>query len=307
VSQLVLVVSQQFGDTEAALKFLSVLKNKNAPTEQRRQALQAIANRQRKELVTELPLLLNEPAMRIDAIRAIAAYDHEPFGKLLLEKYNQFNSSEKLQAIQTMASRPRYGWLLTQALKKELVPKADVPAYAARQLLRVVGSGFMEVWGPVEQSNIDERAYIKYKKLLTDKAISTANPAKGRTVFLQTCGPCHKLNGEGGEVGPDLTGSNRRNVDYLLGNIMDPGAEIQDDYKMVVITTRDGRTYAGNIVAENDRQLTMRVVGKEPFVIIKSSIQSREGTSVSMMPPGLFNRLSDADILALVAYLRNIK
>lgn len=308
VAALALAVSQQFGDTEAALKFLATLKNKNAPADQRRQALQAIANRQRKELIAELPLLLNEPAMRIDAIRAIAAYDYEPFGKLLLEKYPKFNSAEKLQAIQTLASRPKYGWLLAQSMKKNEVPKADVPAYTARQLLRVVGSGFMEIWGePIEQSNVDERAYIKYKKLLTDKSISGANVNKGKEIFIKTCGPCHKMYGEGGDIGPDLTGSNRSNMDYILGNVMDPSGEIQDDYKMVVITTRDGRTYAGNVSAENDRQVTMRIVGKEPVVILRSSIQSRETTPSSMMPPGLFKSLSDEDVLALAAFLRNMK
>ncbi len=76
---------------------------------------------------------------------------------------------------------------------------------------------------------------------------------------------------------------------------------------MVVITTRDGRTYVGNISAENDRQITMRIVGKEPVVILKSGIQSRETTPTSLMPPGLFKSLSDDDVLALVAYLRHMK
>ena len=289
------------------MNFMATLKNKNVPVEQRRNSLQAITNRQRKELIEQLPVLINEPDLRIDAIRSVAAYDEESLGKMLLDRYEKFNAAEKLQVIQTMASRPKYGWLLTQALKKNAIPKADVPAYAARQLLRVVGSGFVEVWGPIEQSHIDEKAYAKYKRLLNDKAINGSDPVKGRTVFQQTCGPCHKMYGEGGIIGPDLTGSNRRNVDYLLGNVMDPSGEIQDDYKMVVITTRDGRNYAGNVAAENDRQVTLRVVGKDAVVIGKSSIQSREGTSVSMMPTGLFKTLTDADVLALVAYLRTVE
>ncbi len=59
---------------------------------------------------------------------------------------------------------------------------------------------------------------------------------KGKQLFLKTCGPCHKMFGEGGNIGPDITGSNRSNIDYLLFNILTPSAEIQDDYKMVVVT-----------------------------------------------------------------------
>ena len=88
---------------------------------------------------------------------------------------------------------------------------------------------------------------------------------------------------------------------------MNPSGEIQDDYKMVVLTTRDGRTYAGNIASENERQVTMRVVGKDAVIINKSNIQSREVTPTSMMPEGLFRSLKDEEIVNLVAYLRKIK
>jgi putative heme-binding domain-containing protein len=74
---------------------------------------------------------------------------------------------------------------------------------------------------------------------------------------------------------------------------------------MVVVTTRDGRTYSGNVISENDRQITMRVVGAEAVVINKSDIQSRETTDVSMMPPGLFDQMTEEEVLNLVAYLRS--
>jgi putative heme-binding domain-containing protein len=115
------------------------------------------------------------------------------------------------------------------------------------------------------------------------------------------------MYGEGGSIGPDLTGSNRGNVDYLLFNVLNPSGEIQDSYKMVEITTRDGRTYSGNVVSENERQLTLRIVGQDAVVINKSSIQSREVATVSMMPVGLFETLSDEEVVDLVAYLRVIR
>ena len=62
---------------------------------------------------------------------------------------------------------------------------------------------------------------------------------------------------------------------------------------MVVVTTRDGRTYPATSPAETDRQVTLRVVGRDATVIDKSDIQSREATPVSMMPPGLFDALTD--------------
>jgi putative heme-binding domain-containing protein len=72
----------------------------------------------------------------------------------------------------------------------------------------------------------------------------------------------------------------------------------------VLVTTRDGRTFSGNVIAETDRQVTLRVVGRDNVVVSKSDIQSREATSVSMMPTGLFDSLTDREVLDLVAFLR---
>jgi putative heme-binding domain-containing protein len=222
----------------------------------------------------------------------------------LISKYPDFNDVEKQQAIQTLSSRPRYGGQLTQALKNETIPKRDVPPYIARQLLRVVGSGFIEVWGPIEQEPSLEKAYFKYQRMITEKALLTANAAKGELVFQGACGACHKMYGKGGNLGPDLTGSNRANLDYLLFNVLNPSGEIQDDYKLVVLTTRDGRTYSGNVVSENERQLTFRTVGLEAVVLDKSAIQSREVMPTSLMPVGLFDPLSEEEVLDLVQFLR---
>ena len=299
-------VAQLFGDTQAAKQFLTTLLNKKGAVEQRRQALRAMTTQQRPELPNLLPGLLDESALRPDAIRSIAGYDSDALGKLLLVRYPSFSASEKLQAVQTLSSRPKYGWLLTQALKDGSIAKRDIPSYAARQLLRVVGSGFVEVWGPIEGDGVDGKAYAKYGRMLNDKALMAANVQKGKALFAMTCGPCHKMYGQGGIIGPDLTGSNRASIDYLLSNILNPSGEIQDDYKMVVVTTRDGRTYTGNIAGENERQLRMRVVGQDVVVLNKSDVQSREETAVSMMPTGLLESLTESEIVDLVGFLRRM-
>ena len=306
VKQLAVSIAQQFGDTEAAQEFIATVRDNGKPIDERVKALNALARKQRVELFRELPSLYNDPDLRIHAIRATAEFDKNELGKLLIEKYPKFNPSEKLETVQTLASRPGYGWMLTNALRSEVIPRSDVPVYAARQLLRVVGSGFLEVWGaPLDElSNDQTAAYKKYKGLLNDNAIANGDAGKGRLIFNNTCGPCHKMYNEGGILGPDLTGSNRSNVEYVLSNVLNPSGEIQDDYKMVVITSTDGRTYVGNVVSENERQVTLRIVGQDAIVINKSDIQARETTETSMMPQGLFSALSDKEVLDLMAYLR---
>ena len=175
----------------------------------------------------------------------------------------------------------------------------------ARQLRRVVGNGFVETWGPVDELSIDREAeYTRYRALISKTALVSANLVNGKAVFQKTCGACHKMYGEGGTLGLDLTGSNRGNLDYILSNILDPNGDIQDDYRMVIITTTDGRTYVGNVSSENDRQVTLKVVGQDQVVINTSNIQSRETAPKSMMPEGLLQTLADHEVIDLIAFLR---
>ncbi len=304
---LSLEIAQFFGDTEAATQYFTTLRNKGANLAERRKALLALGSQQRTELLRDLSLLLDDKDLRTDAIRALANFDDERMAQLLLKKYPQFTEKDKAAAIETLAARSRSGWILAQAIKNKTIEKRDVPASVARQLRRVVGSGFVEIWGPIDQLPSNELAYKKYRDLLTPQALDKANLTKGNLLFKRTCGSCHKMYGEGGIIGPDLTGSNRSKVDYLLFNVLDPSGEIQEDYKLVVVTTRDGRTYSGNIIAENDRQITMRIVGQEAAVLNKSNIQSREVMPVSMMPNGLFETLTNAEIIDLVGFLSKSK
>jgi putative heme-binding domain-containing protein len=143
----------------------------------------------------------------------------------------------------------------------------------------------------------------KYKTLLNLHNVSKADPNKGRYFFDGLCAACHKMYDSGGILGPELTGANRTDIDYLLNNVMDPSGIIQDDYKMVMITTRDGRTYAGNIANQNKRSIVLRVVGQDAVVISKSDIQSIDNSELSMMPEGMLDDMSTSEVLDLFSYL----
>ena len=304
-ASLALAISQQFGDSEAAAQYMEAVKDPTAQASQRNDAIRALADKQRPELLPVLPKLWEDPKLRVEAIRALAAYDNRQLGEELLSRYPDYTSQEKLAVVQTMASRSSYGNLITEEIKDGSITKSEVPAYAARQLRRVVGNGFVEVWGPIDDLSIDKAAeMIKYQALLDQEALSKASLEKGQALFNQSCGACHQMYGQGGTLGPDLTGSNRENLDYLLSNMLDPNGDIQDDYKMEIITTRDGRTFTGNIASENDRQVVLRVVGQDQVVINASNIQSRETAAKSMMPEGLLQTLTDEEVIDLVAFLQ---
>ena len=297
-------IAQQFGDLEAANQMYLTLQNSEATVSERRSALLGLASRRWPELSSSLPVLINDPDLSIEAIRAISHYNDRELGMVLLKNYNDFNKNQKSETIMSLASRRQYGEILVEAIKSGEIPKSDIPVYVARQLRRVMGNGFVEVWGPIDEISDDVSGqYEKYQSLLSEEVLNQADVQNGKVVFSQTCGPCHQMFGEGGLIGPELTGSNRTNLGYLLTNMIEPNAVIQDDYKMTVVTTRDGRTYIGNISSESDKQLTMRIVGQDQVTINLADVQSREQTPNSMMPPGLLSTLAEDEVVDLVAYL----
>jgi putative heme-binding domain-containing protein len=297
-------VNRKFNDANATTANVQTVNNRNAALDERRKALQTLTLQRRPQLAPVLPALLDQPQLRLDAIRSVASFDDDSLGQLLIARYPTFGTIEKTEAIQTLASRARYARMLTDALAAGTISRQDVPPHVARQLRRVAGTRFADVWGPIADNVTEDRAYARYKGLINDAAMKSAGAQNGHAVFMRTCGPCHAMYGEGGSVGPDLTGSNRANLEYLLANVLNPNADVPEAYRMVLVTTRDGRTYSGNVIAETDRQLTLRVVGRDNAIISKSDIQSREATSVSMMPTGLFDSLTDREVLDLVAFLR---
>jgi len=300
-------IAQLFGDLEASNQLMKVLMNSASNLNDRKSALNNLASKQWIGLRTELPKLVNDKDLSLEAIRAIAQFSNDDnLGGMLYSKYKSFDTKQKTEAIMTLASRRKYADILVNAIKKKEIPKSDVPAFVARQLRRVMGNGFVEIWGPIDDisENIDED-YAKYNALLSPKALATGSIQKGKEIFSRTCGMCHQMYGEGGNIGPDITGSNRTNLSYLLTNILEPNAVIQDEYKMVVVTTRDGRTLMGNVVSDTDRQLIIKVVGQDRVIVNKSEIQSREETPNSMMPPGLIKNLTDKEVIDLVSFLQS--
>lgn len=308
-SRIALQLSQQFGDSVAAETMLATLTDGSAALEDRRQALQGLAGQKRPELQSKLIGLIDDPVLRRDAIRAVGSFEEQKLAMELLDRYESFNEEEKLDVVHTLASRSVYGRILTDAIERGDVPRRDVPAYVARLMRRVVGNRFVDVWGHIEELDANKDAqFAKYRQLLDADSLGSADASAGRAIFNRTCAACHKLYGHGGVVGPDITGANRTNLEYLLGNILTPSAIIQDDYKMHIVLTDDGRIYSGIPAEENERQLKLRVADRpEPVVIAKSQIESREIAPISMMPEGTLEQLKDEEVVQLIAYLQRLK
>ena len=306
-AEIASALSQQFGDSTALAALEHVLDDPAASAVRRGEAIATLAGQKAPALEQRLGHLLDDPAVRREAIRAAAAYDNPAFPPALLDRYASFSEEEQTEAVYTLAARSSYGHALTEAIRTGSIPKQDVPAQLARQLQRIVGPTFVDAWGPIDFLPADkEAAFTKYRGLLSSDALGRGDPANGQAVFIRACAGCHRLHGSGSEIGPELTGANRGSLEYLLSNILTPSEVIQAAYRMQVILLDDGRVYSGIPCEENEHQLKLRVANQpEPVTISVAEIESREIASASLMPEGLLANLSNADVIDLIGYLQS--
>jgi putative heme-binding domain-containing protein len=259
------------------------------------------------ELAQTLHALLSESALRGQALRALAAYDDPETAALVLKDYATYTPAEKRDALNTLASRLEPARALMAAVGSGKIAAKDLSAEIIRQLREhknaTIDAEITRSWGSARETTADKASLIKkYKALLTGVPKRAPDPALGRAMFAKTCQQCHTLFGAGEKIGPDLTGSNRADLDYVLANVLDPSALIGKDYTAQVISTTDGRLLTGLIRSEDNDAVTL-VSANDVVVVPKSEIDARRPSDKSMMPDDLWTPLSEHEVRSLVAYL----
>lgn len=298
----------RFGDRNLAWKKASVATDPFAPLVARKAALQVMLETQNFQLAPIYHRLLAEPGLRLAALKGLAAYDVPATPEAILEVFSSFTPEEKRAATSLLAARPAYARTLLETVKSGRVPRLDIDASLARQIRLhkepELDRLLTEVWGVSRDTAEGSAAEIaRLKAELTPKRLDAADLKRGRQIFLATCAPCHVLYSDGRHVGPELTGSNRADLDYILRNIIDPNADIGRDYQLVTVEMKDGRVAAGILQRETPSAVTL-VNQAESATLSKDGIKSLNRIEASLMPPGLLGSLTEPDVADLIAYLR---
>jgi putative membrane-bound dehydrogenase-like protein len=307
VRQQALTLAVLFGDPQALTALKKIVTDSAAAAAARQSALEALVYKKNPDLVPVLHGLLADRALRGPALRGLAAFDHEATPREILRHYAAFTDEEKADAVHTLASRPAYARALLEAVERGQVSRRDLSAFTVRQMLalkdKTITAKLNEVWGILRPASQEKAGLMgKYKALLTPAYVKNADRSQGRLVYSRTCAACHGLFGEGGKVGPELTGSQRGNLDYVLENLLDPSAVVARDYQVTLLQTKDGRVITGIIKQETPQILTVQTQN-EVLLVPQKEIEARAHSPVSMMPEGLLDKLKDEEVRDLIAYL----
>jgi putative heme-binding domain-containing protein len=304
---LLRTVGAVFGDGRALADLKAVALDPKASLEDRKAAVAGLIAANPPDLQSICEPLLKVRFLNTVALGGLVGSDDPAVGKSILAQWGTFHPSERPAVVAALASRPALAAVLLDAVEKKRVPATDLSAAHVRQIRtlgdKALSAKLAAVWGEVRESPAERAADIaKLKADLTPATLAAADPRKGRAVFAATCANCHKLYGVGADTGPDLTGAGRSDLDYLLGNIVDPSAVVTKDYRVTVFQLLDGRTVTGVVAGESPAAVTVQTATAKE-VLPAGEIEKRTPSASSLMPDGLLQPLTKEQVRDLFAYL----
>lgn len=296
-----------FDDADAILALSETARSPQAPALERTQAIDALVAKRIPDFGSTLLMLIRDEATRRAALRGLAQYNHPDTVSAILEIYSHADAAARQDALQTLAARPAWARAMFDAIIKTQIPRKDVTAFTARQIHSLgdkqLSADVDKFWGQIRETPRDRvRIISEYKRRLTPDSFVGSNRGRGRVLFAKTCGNCHRLFDAGAAIGPDLTGAQRTNIDYLLLNLIDPSSSVSKDFQMQIIETTDGRVITGLVVTESDNGVTIQTPN-DKVVVPVNEIEQRVTSGVSMMPEGMLQRLTPDEVRDLFAYL----
>ena len=298
-----------FGDGRAMEEIKRIVLDDKADLRTRQKGLLTLIDARPPDLRKICEGLLGVRTLNIVAVQGLALFDDPAIARKLVEGYGRFGTAERPAVLDTLVSRPAFARELLTRLgsgAKE-VPRGDLSAYHARQIRALNDPGLsrllVEAWGELRDSPADKKKQMEdLRQKLKPAVLAKADLSQGRSLYQKACASCHMLYGEGQKVGPDLTGSGRSNLDYLLENMVDPGAVVGADYRMSILALQDGRVLTGLVTSKNDKTLTLRGQNETYTLSVGDIVEIKPSTS-SLMPEGLLQTLGPDQVRDLFAYL----
>jgi putative heme-binding domain-containing protein len=290
---------------EAALATIADAKVKEA---ERRQLVSVLAERSHAAAV---PVLLERftaeksEAFRLDLLNALQRFKDDRIAVAVLGAWPQLTTKLRVSAAGILTTRPAWAQALLTAVDAGTVKREHLaPSHvqAIRQLADPRYTPLLEKhWGRIGQSSEVRQRDIEHVRDVVTKGKGSAE--KGRALFTTSCGACHTLHGEGGKIGPDLTGYERDNLDFLIPAIVDPNLGIREEFTSFVLTTTDGQTLSGYLAENQPQSVTMVDLAQNRVVIPRERIKTLAASPTSLMPEGLLAAFDDTQLRDLFAWL----
>jgi putative heme-binding domain-containing protein len=260
------------------------------------------------------PLLLSllapaEPqAVQLAALAAMGSLNDPAVAGDLLDRWSGLSPAMRGEVMETLMARPERVAALLEAIEQGRFPVADLNDQRIQQLkghakldirkraAAALASVKLATRGQVVQEYRAKMAGLK------------GDAGRGKTLFTAVCSACHKLEGVGNEIGPNLAQfAQQKGADAVVLNLVDPNAEVNPLFVLYLVTTQDGRTLSGMITAETAGAVTLNRGAGAEEVLPRAQIKSMQSTGRSLMPEGMEAALGPQGTADVIEYLMSVK
>jgi putative heme-binding domain-containing protein len=240
------------------------------------------------------------------ALIALSRSDDPAVAETVLDAYPSLSAELQPQAIELLTQRASWAKSLVGQIAAKKLPAS---ALNVNQVRKLVSLGDKELadevtrhWGTIREGRDPAREQLigQMRELLTK---TPGDPHRGIAVFNKLCGQCHKIHGQGQEVGPDITLNGRSSYDQLLSNVFDPSLVIGASYQARTVRTFDGLVIAGLLVEDGEQRVVLKVQGGKLEAIARDDVEAIKVSELSLMPEGVEKQLSPQEIADLFAFI----
>jgi putative heme-binding domain-containing protein len=246
------------------------------------------------------------PGFRIRLFGALARLDAPKVADLVLAHYTELDPDEKPLALQLLTQRVAWSKQLLAAIAAGRLPAHDLNLSQVRKLLAFGDKELIDEvharWGRIRDTRDPQReqVIVRMRSLIRG---NHGDAAAGEKVFQRICAQCHKIHGQGNDVGPEITLNGRSSFEQLLSNVFDPNLVIGASYRAVVVVTKEGRVLTGLLAEDNSRRIVLKLQGGKIETVPRDDIDTVRISNISLMPEQIENQMQPQEIVDLFTFL----
>ena len=242
-------------------------------------------------------------AIHIAAIETAGRRGDPQVAQLFLSHWSGLGPSARRAALNLLLRRPATTKQVLHAMAQGTVNPAIVDIDRRVLLLRHRDAEIKklaeQLFGGAVSANRRQVAEKYAEALSREGSID-----RGRKVFDRVCGKCHRIDGRGFEVGPDISDVRNRSREALLFDILDPNKKLEPQYTEYLVATADGRVFSGLVVAETAEAVVIRQAEGKEEVISRDDIEEMRSSGKSLMPEGIEKEVSVEEMADVLEYLK---
>lgn len=300
------------GEAAAVADALKLIADEKADVTKRQQFIQIFGTINQP---TSIPVLLKlakesrNDALRSAALASLQSYKDEAIGADVVALYQELPDQVREVAQTLLSSRAAWSLMLIGAIDAGKIDKQTISEATVQKLLLhgmpQITQACKKHFGEVGGGFSPEVIRLQIEKLTATISQASGNPYQGKKLFAESCGKCHKLFEDGGNIGPNLTTYKRDDLRGMLLHVVSPSAEIREGFENYLVRTADGRTLNGFIADQDPQVVVLKGADGQSISLLRDDIEEMRAVKISIMPEGVLKPMNDQQIRDLFAYLRS--